>query len=325
MAGSSSSLSPVWGIAIFAARESAATVQASIAAAEAAALPGARIDVLVNGNRALLEQVVADCRQRDRDTRNVRIQIWFIPLGDKANAWNQYFHHIWSGEALAFFIDGYVQVHADALALLGHAVMAQDSVLGGTGVPTVGRSAAQLRHNLLKNGGIHGNLCCVKGSVIERMRARDIRLPVGLYRTDSLVETFLVYDLDPVSHAWDDGRVLVHPHASWAISVAKPWSLANLRARLSRAVRQASGELEKSAFKTLFADTLTTLPMAALTARELVQTWLQRHPADARKLFLSHPLRLVAWWKLRRCQTPLPSDLKPVLVWSAEVPVPADR
>jgi hypothetical protein len=74
------------------------------------------------------------------------LRIWSIPLGDKANAWNQYIHHLWAGQELVFFIDGYVRLNSDAIELLGGAVQSDPQALGGSGVPTVGRSARALRH-----------------------------------------------------------------------------------------------------------------------------------------------------------------------------------
>jgi len=102
-----------------------------------------------------------------------RLKVWSIHYGDKANAWNQYFHTIWSGEQLAFFTDGYVRLRPDALRLLGNAVMSKESVLGGSGVPSVGRTAKKLTAHMISAGGFHGNFCCVKGCVIYEFKLRN--------------------------------------------------------------------------------------------------------------------------------------------------------
>lgn len=309
-------LRPCWSIVIFAAREAPDVLFQSVDAAIRASPPGTTIEVIVNGNRHLLDQVVARYVMAGQNAESFALRFWFIPFGDKANAWNQYIHTIWADQELVFFVDGYAQVKPDAISLLGNSVMSQDFVLGGTGVPTVGRSAAALRANLLKNGGIHGNLCCVKGRVMSRMRARGIRLPVGLYRTDSLVETFLVYDLNPEKNEWDDRRVYVHPDATWAISVPHGWRVSNMQTRWNRLLRQALGDIEKGAFRELFAIRKIELPLAHDSSLAMVEAWVHECPKAAKKLIRFHPLRRLALQKLRQFRPQAPDQLKPQLVWS---------
>ncbi len=274
-------------IVVFASRESLPVLQRAIAAADAAAsASGYRIDVVVNGNPALAQALVREGNARTA----APMRVWSIALGDKANAWSQYFHTIWNGEALAFFMDGYVRPHADAARLLGDAVLADPVALGGSGVPSVGRTAQALRRDMLQHGGFHGNFCCIKGEVIAQLRAQPFRLPVGLYRGDSLLGAVLRFGLRPESEAWDPRRIHVHGDASWQTDAKRWWSPADLLGQLRRLRRQARGRLENEAVKHHFL-VLRRAPSALpATADDLVRQWLAACPQDARTLQRRNPL-----------------------------------
>lgn len=277
-----------WALVIFASRETVTTLRQTIDAALVSAGDLASIEVLVNGNPQLASDVAHHRQQTVSPIEpsagsacaGPRIRIWSIPLGDKANAWNQYIHQIWSGEDLAFFVDGYVRLNADAVQLLGDGVTADDRALGGCGVPTVGRSAQALRNNLILNTGFHGNFCCIKGRVLAQMRDAGISLPIGLYRTDSLMGALLCYSLNPATHVWEDDRILVHPQASWQIDLARWWYPMDVIKFFKRVIRQTRGKLENAALANHLS--IRRLPPQNLdaTARELVLQWANRCPEE---------------------------------------------
>ena len=240
-----------WSLAIFAARETPRVLMRSIAAVLKAAPAGLTIDVLANGNPTLANALKKALSQRLTRPDEVTLRLWHIPHGDKVNAWNQYCHQIWQGQALTFFVDGYARPLPDSLHLLGDAVMGSALAQGGSGVPTVGHSAPVLRANVLKNGGIHGNLCCIKGSFMARIKQRGIRLPVGLYRTDSMMGAMMTYD-GPATHDWNDARLLVHSDATWDMDDLVWWRPSSTFIYWSRRLRQARGDLEMEAFKDFF-------------------------------------------------------------------------
>lgn len=283
-----------WSVVIFACRESFASLLKTLHAARQAALHCAHIHVLVNGNPKLAadlaDHLSTQARPHPPSPHEPTLSVWSIPLGDKANAWNQYIHHIGADESIAFFVDGYARLNPNAIQLLGTAVEANALALGGTGVPTTGRSARALRQNLIENTGYHGNFCCIKGNTMRQMRDQNIRLPVGLYRTDSLMGAILCYALDPAHHVWEDHRIHVHPEASWQTDIRHWWRLKDVQTHLKRYLRQARGRLEKAAF----ADHLVNLHSspAALpgTAWELVLNWANRCPAEAQILARRSPL-----------------------------------
>ena len=300
-----------WVIVIFASRETLATLLKTLHAATAAAQGLANIEVLVNGNLQLAADVVGHFRDAEAAVGEVvasasawpRVRIWSIPFGDKANAWNQYIHQIWVGEEIAFFVDGYVRLNADAVGLLGEAVKSDERALGGCGVPTTGRSAKALRHNLIVNTGFHGNFCCIKGQAMAQMRRSHISLPVGLYRTDALMGAFLCYAMNPATNVWEDHRILVHPTASWDVDLARWWRPRDLVAIFKRYGRQARGRLENKAIANHLA--IRRLAPQALpgSATEMVLEWASRCPADLQSIISRDPL---ARWALRDiCNKPV--------------------
>jgi hypothetical protein len=275
-------------IVVFAARESLPVLQRSISAADAAAsASGARhrIDVIVNGNPALARALSDDAGARTR----CPLRVWSIALGDKANAWSEYIHAIWAGEDLAFFMDGYVRPNPDAARLLGDAVLADPVALGGSGVPSVGRTAQALRQDMLRHSGFHGNFCCIKGEVIAQLRAQPFRLPLGLYRGDSLLGAMLRFGLRPESEAWNPQRIHVHGDASWQTDAKRWWSLADLLGQFRRLRRQARGRLENEAVKHHFLSLRHAPSTLPATADDLVRQWLAARPQDVRALRRRNP------------------------------------
>lgn len=290
-----------WIVVIFACRESLSQLLQTLDAAKVSAASCAVIHVLVNGNQALASALAQELTQRQlsaaKDEGGPAIQVWSIPLGDKANAWNQYIHQIWAGEEIAFFVDGYVRLNPDAVDLLGHAVAANTQALAGTGVPTMGRSAKALRENMIVNTGYHGNFCCIKGHTIGQMRDKHIRLPVGLYRTDSLMGAILCYALDPSSHAWEDYRIDVHPSASWQFDPARWWRPSDVMAHFKRILRQARGKLDNIAFKDHLVKRQCASNQMPATAQALVLEWAGRFPRDFKRLVQGcWPIKPALWF-----------------------------
>jgi len=310
-----------WALVIFACRETLPQLRQTLDAALVSASACAVIHVLVNGNLTLANALAGNLDQRPpgsaKENSALAIQVWSIPLGDKANAWNQYIHQIWAGEAIAFFIDGYVRLNADAVESLGSAVEANALALGGTGVPTMGRSAKALRENMIINTGFHGNFCCLKGETIRQMRDTQIRLPVGLYRTDSLMGAFLCYGLDPGRHVWEDFRIHVHPTASWQIDPARWWRVRDVRAYLKRYFRQMRGKIENAAFADHLANRRCSPATLPATAREMVLEWERQCPADYHFLAQKYRLLNQALESVRTAKLAPVTDLLPTLIWKS--------
>jgi hypothetical protein len=288
--------SPTWSVAIFAARETTETLARCIRAASAAcAGRDAVIDVLINGNAALAQAAAA----MDWDAAQGRVRVWSIAMGDKAHTWNEYLHRIWPKGATSFCIDGYAEVKPGALAAIAERMAQDSSRLGATGVPTCGRSAARLREQMLKSGGIHGNLYAVRPEAMQALREQGFRLPLGLYRTDPLLGSVLMFGLDPANNQWDPTRIAVEAGATWDVRGLSDLTWNNLRSQVKRMVRQAQGDLESRAAREHLAVKRLAPHLFPRTVRELVHGWIEEHPQQARSLFFKRPLCLHAARKLK--------------------------
>lgn len=302
-----------WSIALFAARETPAVLAASVRAAMAAcAGRTATVDVLINGNAELADAFAKLAADWSQDGCTLRV--WSIAAPDKAHTWNEYVHRIWDTGGIAFFIDGYAQVRRDALAAMERRLAATPSALGATGVPSCGRSAARLREQMLREGGIHGNLYAVSPEGMLAIRAAGFRLPLGLYRTDPLLSSVLKFRLDPATHTWEHGRVAVEPDATWDVAGISRLTIGNLSGQFKRMLRQAQGDLENRAAREHLAVKRLAPQLLPATARDLITGWLDAQPAQARALFMKRPLCLYAARKARKARDWSSTRVAPALV-----------
>jgi len=308
---------PVWSVAVFAARENIQTLTRTlIAAVESAAQPTI-IDVLVNGNVELANETaqIANVIDLAAERRAVTVRTWFIRLGDKAHTFNQYVKLIWPGSRLAFFIDGYVRINKDALILLDEAMSGSSDCLAGSGVPTVGITADSLRNEMLKSGGIHGNLFALKNSTIEPLREINFKLPLGLYRTDATLGAALSFGLNPLIHSWNPkGRILVHPDVSWDTDKKSFLKFSDVAGQVKRILRQGQGILENLAVRNHFAVQKKAPEQLPATAADLIFQWADSHPYELLKAQLRHPLLIsFALKKLRQPREWLQAETAPEL------------
>jgi hypothetical protein len=304
-----------WSVAVFSSRETSDTLSSSIEAViDALAGVPTSIDVIVNGNRQLANETGKHVQSlRVATSAPISIRVWHIVIADKAHAWNKYLHEIWPGSEVAFFVDGYVRVMPDALALLSDGLAATPKALAASGVPNMGRSANLLRERMQREGGGHGNLHALRGNVCSRLRERGFRLPLGTYWTDGLLLGVICFDLDPARNEWDVSRILRHPQATWAFRPLAWWRPADVRSHWNRIMRQARGSLENLAIREHLHIQRKTPESLPRTVSELVESWLDAFPSAARAIFIRKPLCLVAARKLRHprdwSQTALPPEL----------------
>lgn len=286
-----------WTVAILSSRETAPRLAATIQAAlRAIGGRDAVIDVVVNGNRPLTDAVSPLLQTLPLATApSATVRLWDLALGDKAHAWNSYVHDIWPGGELAFFLDGYVAVRPDAMALVAEGLAGAPHAIAATGMPTVGRSARKIQEKLRREGGTHGNFHALRGETMHRLREAGFRMPLGLYRTDALLNSVLSLNLDPARHGWDPSRVLVHPTATWDFEPLAWHRPADLLAQLRRVLRQQRGELEKQAFGHHLTELRRPPAELAATNAGMIAAWLTALPDGGRGLFRSSPiLRLAA-------------------------------
>lgn len=280
---------PTWSIAIFACRETLATLSRCILAARnATGTHQAIIHVLVNGNDSLARETALAAT--GWQTAHCEVRVWMIEQGDKAHAWNEYLHRIWTPDTLAFFLDAYAEAQPHALERLAAVFDGPTVALAATGVPSEGRSAAWQREKMLREGGLQGNLHVLGIPAMTRLRTLGFRMPLGLYRTDSLVNAVLNFNLDPAQNKWDASRIAVVGNASWDVQNIARLTLANIVGQIKRRVRQARGILENRAVREHLAVQRQSPESLPDTVHELVSKWLQSHAAEARALFIRSPL-----------------------------------
>jgi hypothetical protein len=309
---------PAWSVAIIAARETIATLSRCIhATLMACGDHNAIVDVVINGNAALASEAADMAVSGAFTSGPSTLRIWSIIAGDKAHAWNQYVHRIWPGSEVAFFVDGYAEPRHDAFAVLSRRLADRPDVLGATGVPTSGRSAARQRTLMLREGGFHGNMHALSGEALQTMREKGIRLPLGLYRTDSLIGAALLYKLAPENNRWDSGRVVVAGDATWDVHGLSALTLKNFVTQAKRKLRQAQGELENRAVREHLS--IRRLPLEQLpgTAQELVNRWVGEKRSQAWLMYLRNPFCMHAAYKLRRERDWSHANIPPALLHTA--------
>lgn len=291
-----------WSVAIFSSREEVEDLHRTIhAAIEASAEVPTVIDVIVNGNQDLAKSLTRTVEQISCFGHSgSQLRVWYISVPDKAYAWNEYVHKIWPSSEVAFFVDGYARVMPDALSLISERMRSKPVVQAVSGVPSVGRSAKRMAKVMLTQGGFHGNFYAFRGDMMVRLRQRDIRLPLGIYRTDPTIASSINFDLDPARNEWSRELVNVQPGATWTIDVRPLWRISEVIGQFKRKLRQAQGTLENRAIHEHFAVKRNRPETLPETADELIVNWVKEYPASARKLFLTQPLCLFAAQKAQR-------------------------
>ncbi len=258
------------------------------------------VDVMVNGNAAVAGELAASLAANPRSVPHAAIRIWHVALRDKANTWNQYVHNVWPGADTTFFVDGYASVMRDAFSQLSASLESAPEALAAAALPSVGRTAPRLRRQMLAAPQINGSLYALRGDAIDRLRDSAIRMPLGLYRIDSLIGGALTVNLSPATHAWDDRRIAVTSGATWQRPVESLRRSADRRAILRRAIRQAFGRFEERAIGEHLVQLRTSPAQFPATTTTLVWDWIRRHPGTAAVTLLRRPLALVGGVQVRR-------------------------
>lgn len=222
-------------IAVFAHNEApriAATLRSIEAAAQGMAV---EVVVLANGCQDGTAQVV-----RGLMAASPHVRVVEIAMADKANAWNTYVHTVATTPTLHVFVDGDVQVAPGALRALAQRLEQVPEAHAVGGLPTTGRDRAGWSQRMLSQGTLAGGLYALRGSFVQTLRQRGIRLPLGLVGEDWLVSLWAGRDLQPIAMAVG-GRdhVVFAPEAGFAFRSLSPWRLRDYRTYLRRLWRYA--------------------------------------------------------------------------------------
>lgn len=288
-------------LAITAARESVATLTDVVQAAIVAAGPNSCIDVLVNGNRELATALGAALeKNRPEAEAGSALNVWHLEFGDKAQTLNVIFHALKRNADLYYFLDGYARPNHDAFSWLEQALNDDPCALAATGVPSLGRSASRQRVAMQTSGGLHGNLFVLSPKAMNEIRLREFRLPIGLYRVDSLIGAVLNFSFDPATHPWTPARIVVVPEASWSFTPLSIWKLGDLQTQLKRVWRQTGGALENMAIKDHLARQHRPPEALPNSVQELVLGWWHGENRPSFIQRLTHPTWSIAIRKFRQ-------------------------
>lgn len=261
-------------LTVFSSRESAATLLATLNAAKTACDGYSyQINLLLNGNEAHAETVTQVLLSRF----NGKIKIWFCALADKANCWNQYCYVLHPTADYHFFIDGYTLLEKIALANI-ISCAATDKALAYTGVPSSGRSSKKLARQMLNDGGLHGNLFMLPKHTLAQLTASGMRLPVGIYRTDSTIGAAINFNFAPQHNNWQSNNIRVVANATWQHTPLKWYRFTDIKTQVKRYLRQAAGQIENKAIKEIFAEKKLAVTCLPEFAHDLCLNYLQQHP-----------------------------------------------
>lgn len=172
--------------------------------------------VLVNGSSDATEDIVREFAKTD-----TRVTPISITVADKCNAWNHYVHEMRRDAEIHFFMDGDVVACETAFVQMAKALDRHRDANAVSAVPATGRSKETQVRNITADHDLVGNLYALRGCLVERIRRRNVRLPIGIVGDDSLVGALVKWDLDP-QQPWQDARVVACTSAGFTF---KPVSL----------------------------------------------------------------------------------------------------
>ncbi len=180
-------LKETWSIAVFTRTEGPALRNFLASLRAAAGLHPFRVTVLANGCNSADEQAI---RLLANEFEHVRVAM--LAIGDKANAWNHYVHDLAPhcdglGQSTHFFTDGDVTLEPNALVALANALRSAPDAVAAGAMPASGRDRDAWRARMAANGILAGGLYALRGSFLQRVRQRGIRMPAGFIGDDWLV------------------------------------------------------------------------------------------------------------------------------------------
>lgn len=264
----------IWPVAVFAHNE-ARNIVACLDSLRLASTRSIRCHVLANACTDGTEAVV-----RDYATRNAEVNLVPIDLADKANAWNIFVHDIAPrGTEFCFFIDGDVRATPGSLDQLASALARHPEANGASALPCSGRSLQAFRRDMLREQGLAGNLYALRGDFVQRVREREIRMPLGTVGEDALVGAMLKWDLKQ-NVPWDDSKVAVAEDAGFEFDPVSFWAAGEWKKYFRRRVRYSIRRYQNKMF-----------------GRIIQSAGFQALPRDIRQLYARYPELLALDWR----------------------------
>ncbi len=295
-----------WNIAVFCRNEERSIAACIESIAQASYARRALITLVINGCTDDSRQAALAAAGRCGAALSVHV----IAHGDKANAMNRFFYDLREDAGLYFFVDAYATIAPTSLDALDSALAHRPRAVAATGIAANGRTMRRRSAAVLTQGGqLHGQFHALRRDFIDRMVARRIGIPIGLYYGDGLIGSMAMHDLDPLRQPWEPERIVSSAHATYRIPQLSVFRAQDLRRQFHRKIRQMRGRLENLAIRSIvYQYGYEGLPEYA---DDMIQAYLIRHPVPrttaANRLFQMLALRqaqITAW--------PDPARLQPV-------------
>lgn len=197
----------------------------------------ATVLVLANGCTDSTLRKVEHLARSETRVRGVEIE-----LGDKSNAWNLFIHTLAPPADRYYFLDGDCSIVRGSIAEL-ESKFPVGAVNAVTAMPASGRSADMLSREIASSGGLLGNFYYLDSEFVQRIRALDLRIPIGTIGEDSLIGAWACWDLAPDSN-WDRTRIGYSTGIRFQHRVLSLYSVDDIRLYLRRRVRYAMRRIQ---------------------------------------------------------------------------------
>ena len=211
-----------WPVAVFAHNEERKITACLASLAESHQHHPVQCFVLANGCTDGTEECV-----RAFIANNPWVHLISIQLGDKSNAWNIYVHEVAPPSDVHFFIDGDLGACSGALTHLYRALTSNAEANAAAAVPATGRTRKRVTEQIIQDHDLLGNLYALRGTFLDRVRAHEIRIPVGLIGEDCMVGALAKWNLD-LKAGWREERIVPCPEAGFwfePLSMLRPRDL----------------------------------------------------------------------------------------------------
>src|SRR5262249_51794030 len=135
--------------------------------------------VIANGCTDRTEEIT-----RAYALKRPEVRLVSIKMADKCNAWNKFLHDVIPssapGRPVYFFMDGDARILPGSLTGLATGLASHARAHAASAPPASGRSLKRDRRILIEERHLVANLYALRGSFVEALQAKGIRLPLGL-------------------------------------------------------------------------------------------------------------------------------------------------
>jgi glycosyltransferase involved in cell wall biosynthesis len=238
-------------------------------------------------------------------------RIYSIAHADKSNAINHSFTTLRQPARMHVFVDAYAIIAPDSFSGFAAMLSAHPEAVAATGIAGNGRTMKAATEETLKVGGrLHGQLHAFRPSFIDRLTQAGLRLPIGLYRGDGLLNSMACHDLDPRQFPWENARIKGTAEAIYKIPQLSPFRPSDISRQFRRKIRQMRGRMENAALTSLiYQHGFSALP---LSADDMILAWL----ATGARVPVSRAERPFMAFAMRALRRGIPSadELEPRLI-----------